>query len=85
MLTRSLLFNRKSKSKMASTFRLLSRLALVFIAVLLACGGYGLWFTYTTEAPPEIAAQTNELKQVSWWAVGLGIACGLVWTRNRMH
>lgn len=68
---------------MASPFRLLSRLALVFIAVLLACGGYGLWFTYTTEAPAEVAAQMDELRQVSWWAVALGLACAGVWIWTR--
>ncbi|MBI3832214.1 MAG: hypothetical protein HY291_22015 [Planctomycetes bacterium] len=69
----------------AQRFRLLSPLALLFIAVLLACGGYGLWFTYTTEAPPEIAVQMDELRQVSWWAVALGLASAgvWVWTRRR--
>lgn len=63
--------------------RILRFAALIFIVMLLASGGYGLWFTYTTEAPPQVAGQIAELNQVSWYSIALGLACCAVWLYTR--
>lgn len=66
-------------------FRRLGWVALTLTLVLICVGMYGLYFSYTTDARPDVAEHLVELKRISWMCIGVGTACLGFWLWARQQ